>query len=67
MLALCIDPSLLECEGLPYPNDVKERARHILHCLKGHGVGMFNLLCNVVITFKVLFLCYFSCYAIMLL
>ena len=35
-----MDPALLDCEGLPYPNDVKERARHILHCLKGNGIGV---------------------------
>ena len=38
MLALCADPDLIE--HVPYPSDVKERARHILeNCLSGQGIG----------------------------
>lgn len=42
VLALCMDPALIDCEGLPYPEDVKKRARHILHCLKGYGLGAYT-------------------------
>ena len=35
-----MDKTLLHCESLPYPSDVKERAKYILDCLKGHGVGI---------------------------
>ena len=45
VLALCMDPTLLDCKGLPYPSDVKERAKHILDCLKGHGIGILYYVC----------------------